>query len=168
MSELQDFGQLIEASFAELQMKTQAHQQSWGFGDFDRWDMDTQQGDLVFTNPDGFTATCPAQAVGSFNHDDGTWLWAWANPSLPEALKRDVRKVKAYGEEHGFNLLTEPKHELGDEMRAWELAALATKLAEAQGAYRCPLGSTAFFVTFSEVRLTKSAAARRPWWRFWG
>ncbi len=167
MSDSQDIDELIEASFVELQMKTQAHQDAWGFGKFDRWDMDTQQGDLVFTDDDGLTATCPAQAIGSYSHDDGSWLWAWANPSIPDPLKRDALEVKAYGEERGLAMLTERKLDLGDEARAWELAALMVKVTEAQGAYRCPLGSTAFFVSFGEVRLSKAGSTRRPWWRFW-
>ncbi|WP_165246434.1 DUF6882 domain-containing protein [Paludisphaera soli] len=156
MDEAMDLEELIKAGVAELQMKTRSHRDGWGFGKFERWCMDTQKGELRFTNKDGFTATCPAQAIGTYNRDDGGWLWAWANPSLPDDLKRDVFKVKAYGEERGLPLLTEPRLNLGDEARAWELAALAVKLNEAQGAYRCLLGSTAFFVSFGEVRLSKA------------
>lgn len=75
--------------------------------------------------------------------------------------------MKAYGQEHGFDALVEPKQEIGDESRAWELTSLAVMLTDAQGAYRCPLGDTSFFVTFSGVRLSKNQAMRRPWWRFW-
>ncbi|AMV38353.1 DUF6882 domain-containing protein [Planctomyces sp. SH-PL62] len=157
MDENPEFGELMDTSLEELRLKTQAHKEAWGFGGFDRWAMDIRQGDLIFKNEDGLTATCPAQAVGSYNSEDGSWMWAWANASLPEAFKQDVLKVKQYGEEHGIEFLVEPQLEIGEEKGAWELTALATKLGDAQGAYCCPLGGTSLFVTFGEVRLSKAA-----------
>jgi hypothetical protein len=62
MPEDQRFAQVLEASFAELQLKTEAHQAGWGFGKFDRWDMDMDRGDLIFSNRDGITATCPCSS----------------------------------------------------------------------------------------------------------
>ena len=40
MPEDQRFAELLDMSMAELQMKTAAHQGAWGFGNFDRWEMD--------------------------------------------------------------------------------------------------------------------------------
>ncbi len=166
MPEPQDYLELLEASVAELQLKTEAHRGGWGLGEFDRWDMDMGQGDLVFSNRDGFTATCPAQVIGSLDGVGGTWMWAWANPSIPSPLKADSLKVKEYGEAHGIDQLTTPDFP-ADEMDAWRLTALAVKLCESQGAYRGPAGSTAVFMTFSQVMLSSSKPRPRQWWQFW-
>lgn len=166
MPESSGFPELLEASFAELQLKTSAHQDGWGFGGFDRWDIDMDQGDLIFSNADGFTATCPAQVIGSHDGVGGTWMWAWANPSIPEAMTADSRKVKEYGEARGIDRLTTPEF-VAEEMDAWRLTALAAKLCDSQGAYRGPAGSTSVFMTFSQVVLSHSKPRPRAWWRFW-
>lgn len=154
MTASDDFQTLLDVSMEELRLKTSAHQAGFGLGTFERWDIDQDIGDLVFSNADGFTAVAPAQIIGSYNANDGTWLWAWANPSVVEALQADALKLKAYGEEHGIEKLTKPKWS-GTEDDAWEMAALAVHLCEQQGAYRGPAGSTYIFMTFGEVTLSK-------------
>jgi hypothetical protein len=46
------------------------------------------------------------------------------------------------------------------EDNAWQLTALACKLADAQGGYRGPMGSTLVFVTFGKPSLTKREYGR--------
>lgn len=148
-----EFQALLDASMEELQLKTQAHS-AWGLGTFDRWDMNQDVGDLVFTNEDGTTAVAPVQIIGSFSTNDNSWLWAWDNPSINDALKVDAAKLKEYGETHGIDKLTSRKW-TGTQDDAWAMAALAVKLCDAQGAYRGPAGSTYVFMTFGEVRISK-------------
>ena len=96
------------------------------------------------------------QFIGSYNTMDGTWLWGWDNPSLEAPLTEHARKVRAYGQERGYDLLTTPKLAC-PEAQCWELTALACMLAEAQGAYRGPAGPTSVFMTFDEVKLRRSS-----------
>ena len=145
-------------------MKAEAHHGAWGLGTFDRWDLDMILGDLVFSNKDGTTATCPCQIIGTQNTADETWMWAWANPSIPDALKVDALKVKEYGESHQVEQLTTAKIE-ADEADAWAFTALSVKLCQSQGAYRGPAGNTLVFITFSEVKLAKTEPRpRKGWW----
>jgi hypothetical protein len=51
--------------------------------------------------------------------------------------------------------LINQKIECGED-DAWQMTALACKLANAQGAYRGPMGSTLVFLTFGEPKLTKA------------
>jgi hypothetical protein len=139
----------------ELKIKTAAHQAGWGFGKFARWDLSMDDGVLIFSNPDGTTASCPAQIIGSFDSQDNTWLWAWDNPSVPDKLKKDALQVKAFGEQHGLIQLTSAQWP-ATESNAWEMVALATKLCGEQGAYRGPAGSTYVFMTFGKVQVQKA------------
>ncbi|MEI8408567.1 MULTISPECIES: DUF6882 domain-containing protein [unclassified Kribbella] len=45
-------------------------------------------------------------------HDPGrrasSWLWSWANDSLPPAAIGDMPKVRQYGEAHGYPVLPWP------------------------------------------------------------
>lgn len=146
-----EFKALLEKSMADLRAKTMGHT-AWGFGKADQWSLDMSQGDLVFTFANGVVATCPAQIIGSLDTSDGSWLWGWANPSIPDELKRDSLRIREYGEKHQIDRLTEAEWQ-GSEEDAWQMAALACTLCEAQGVYRGPAGTALVFISFGSVRL---------------
>lgn len=149
-----DFETLLASSVEELRLKTEAHT-VWGLGTFDRWDIDQDVGNLVFSNEDGTRVVAKAQIIGSFSTGDNSWLWAWDNPSIVDGMKVDALKVKEYGETHGIEKLTSRTWN-GTEEDGWAMAALATKLCGAQGVYRGPSGSAFVFMTFGEVTIVNS------------
>jgi hypothetical protein len=148
------FEKLMQSSVEELKLKTTA-QQVWGFGKFDSWNLNQDDGNLIFSNKDGITAVCPAQIIGTFDSESKTWLWAWDNPSIADSLKTDSLKVKAYGETNHISQLTTAEY-VCDESNAWAMTSFAVKLCGAQGAYRGPAGSTYVFISFGEVKLSKA------------
>jgi hypothetical protein len=147
------YQQLIKQSMEELRLKTSAHNATWHL-DKARWDVDQNAGIIVFTQLDGMSATCPVQIIGTYNTADGTWLWGWNHPSVVPPLQEHARAVKAYGERHHVEKLTTQKVPCS-EQEAWEFTALACKLAEAQGVYRGPAGTSRVFMTFGTVTLSK-------------
>lgn len=148
------FDQLSQSSMQELQLKTQAAT-GWGLGKFKRWDFNQDTGQLVFSDPDGTTAKCSAQIIGSYNAADGSWEWAWNNPSVADNLKKDSLVVKKYGEDHGFKKLTEAAWN-GSQDDAWAMAAIACKVCGSQGVYRGPASDTLFvYFNFGTVQLSK-------------
>ena len=152
--ETPEFKAMLEASMEELRVKTAGHQGGWRFGKSKRWDLDQERGDLIFTFDDGVVATCPAQIIGSFDGADGSWLWAWANPSIADSLKRDSLRVRDYGQEHKIARLTSAEWSCA-EADAWNMAALACKLCASQGVYRGPAGTAFVFISFGQVKLSK-------------
>lgn len=151
--ETPEFKAFLNASVAGLQLQTDAHQNIWGLGRSERWSLSMDAGELVFNFPN-MVARTPAQIIGTYDSADGSWLWAWANPSIPESLTRDARKVQDYGVEHQIHRLTARKWKAG-ESDGWQMTALACRLCAANGAYRGPAGSTFVFITFGEVQLSK-------------
>jgi len=151
---LLDYPTLLAQSLEELRLKTEAHDGTWRLGECS-WSVDQAAGTIFFTRPDGMTAICPVQIIGTYNTLDQTWLWAWDHPSVVPALQNHAWKVCAYGEDQGIERLTTRKFTCS-ETEAWELTALACKLCEAQGAYRGPAGTTLVFMTFGTVTLSAS------------
>jgi hypothetical protein len=49
------------------------------------------------------------QAVGTYSTETGSWLWAWANPSLDSALVEEVKKIRAWGREERLEPFGEPR-----------------------------------------------------------
>jgi hypothetical protein len=152
--ETPDFKALLEGSMEGLRLQTEAHQGTWRLGKSDRWDFSQETGELVFTYPD-MTVRAPAQIIGSFDSAEGSWMWAWVNPSISASLARDSIRVRAYGEEHRIRRLTTPSWPAA-EVDGWHMAALANRLCERNGVYRGPAGSTFVFFTFGQVQFSKT------------
>src|ERR1051326_3701256 len=102
--ETPEFKAFIEASMEGLRLQTEAHQSTWGLGKSERWDFAQDTGELVFTFSDRLVRA-PAQIIGSFDSREGTWMWAWGNPSISESLTRDSARVREYGEQHDIRRL---------------------------------------------------------------
>jgi hypothetical protein len=151
------FRQLTDQSMEELRLKTSAHDASWRLGEAD-WAVDQDDGTIIFTRPDGIRAVCPVQIIGTYNTNDGTWLWGWQHPSVVEPLQAHAWTLHEYGKANNIATLTTPKITCSED-EAWEFAALACKLNNAQGAYRGPAGATLVFMTFGTVKLQAAETA---------
>src|SRR5258705_3117113 len=93
--ETPEFKALIEGGMEGLRLQTEAHQETWGFGKSERWDFSQETGELVFTFPN-MIVRAPAQIIGSFDSQEGSWMWAWANSSIGASLARDSVRVREY------------------------------------------------------------------------
>lgn len=151
-----EFRELLDRCMAELRLKSEAHAASWGLGSTDWWNLDQEDGRLIFTSEE-IVAAAPAQIIGTYSTQSGTFLWAWDHPSVLPPLQEHARQVREFGERHDIAPLTTRKLEC-DEADAWEFAALACHLCGAQGAYRGPAGPALVFMTFGEVTLSKPEA----------
>ena len=151
--ETQEFKAFLNGSMEGLRLQNESHQRTWGLGKSERWDFAQDTGELVFTFPDQIVVA-PAQIIGSFNSQDRSWLWAWANPSIRDSVKQDSIKVREYGEQHRIQRLTTAGWQ-GEEADGWQMAALAGRLCGSNGAYRAPSGANFIFITFGTVRISK-------------
>src|SRR5439155_25126672 len=107
---LAEYRRLVEQSKEELAAKTAGHDGVWHLGECD-WDLDQDAGTLTFTRPGAIQATCSVQIIGTYNTDDGTWLWAWDHPSVDPPLQGHAEQLRQYGEKHGIEALTTRKIE---------------------------------------------------------
>ena len=141
----------LERATNELRMKTEAHVGMWGLDDAS-WTADLEAGTIEFLNRKGMRITAPMQVVGTYNTEDGTWLWGWDHPSIPPSAAANARLAREFGEQYGLNEYTTRKIECGEDL-AWEFAAVACHLAGAQGVYRGPDGPARVFMTFGTVTI---------------
>lgn len=145
-----------ERAMAELELRTSAHVRAWHMDECE-WAVRQDTGLITFTDRKrGMVANAPVQFIGTFNTEDSSWLWAWANPSLQPALVADAEKLRAYGTEKQYPTLIAAKVKC-EEKAAWKLAALACIVGGQEGAYRGPAGTTMVFMTFGPVELMRLA-----------
>lgn len=148
-----DFRQLLEKSMNHLQTLTSSHDSMWGLGSA-AWGADLEKGIITFDTDDGTHVEAPLQVIGTYNTQDGTWLWGWDHPSVSEPLSQHAQLAFDYGQKHGIADLTTRKVTCSEDC-CWEFTALACFLAQAQGAYRGPAGPTHVFMTFGAVNISK-------------
>jgi hypothetical protein len=130
---------------------TEAHL-IWGLGSATSWDIDQRTGLLTWHLPDR-TAIAPVQVIGSYDPSTSSWLWAWANNSIPPVMARDSRVVHDWAEENGHTGLTQPRIEANLD-KATAMAAIALRVTDATGYFRGDGGESIPFVTFGAVTLT--------------
>ena len=138
----------------EMQLRTQTAIEMWGL-DTAAWNADLDAGTITFTNAEkGLVVTAPVQVVGTYNTEDGTWLWGWDHPSVPASLGEHARRVRDFGERYGLEALTTRKITASME-DAWGFTALACHLGGGQGGYGGPSGPARVFMTYGTVTIRK-------------
>ena len=141
-----------------IQQTGRAHSQRWGLGSALRWDLDQVTGQLRFTFEDR-VAEAPVQIIGTYSHANGSWMWAWANTSLQQALCTASEQTRAWGEQHGHGMLTTARFEASEE-QAGDLAALGFRLSGFSGFYRAPAGRSDLHLAFGTVTIVSAEGER--------
>lgn len=105
------------------------------------WELDLTSGTVTF----GDDLRYGVQLLGTESHDDGSWLWAWANEAsnLPPALLHLCGWLREYGHRHQIAELTEPTFSL-ERADGHRLALLASGLT-GRCYYRGPYPGGALF-----------------------
>ncbi|MES2895277.1 MAG: hypothetical protein V4759_04540 [Pseudomonadota bacterium] len=141
-------------SVEEQKRKQQANALAWGLGSTDRWDVDLDLGTIQFSNAAGRVATSQVQIIGTYDSNEGIWLWGWANPSVSPPQAHAARLVRDFGEKYGLSDLTERMIHCSQE-EAWQFTAIGLHLSGGAGSYRGPAGSTFVFMTFGEITIQR-------------
>lgn len=147
--------QFIAGAREGLAQQIEAHSKTWNFGKEQNWSVDLEMGLIVFLFANGVSATAPIQVVGTYNKADGTFLWGWDHPSVPQPLSRHALLAKVWGQKNNVTMFTTRKVQCSED-DAWGFAAVANRLAGANGVYRAQTGSTLVFMTFEKIELKTS------------
>ncbi|WP_278469655.1 DUF6882 domain-containing protein [Gimesia maris] len=145
----------IQQAIEGLRVQTAAHSSTWNLGDEDTWSAEQDSGRIEFSFADGTIAETDMQIIGTYNTNDGTFLWGWDHPYIKEPLRAHAKLARQFGEQHKLSNFTERIVECA-ESEAWEFTAVAARLANANGAYCGPSGTALVYMTFGEIELHKS------------
>jgi hypothetical protein len=122
-----------------------------------RWDYSLESGTLTFSQDGVPKVVALIHVVGSTSKSGGSWLWGWANKNMPSNVVTAVSKVREFGEAENLVELTQPSA-LDDGYIGWEMTAIAAKLLDAKGAYRCPWENGYVYVVYSSLRFVTEAS----------
>ncbi|WP_368737969.1 DUF6882 domain-containing protein [Massilia sp. CCM 8734] len=151
----QTSAQFVAQSRAGLEDQTAAHAATWGLGSSERWKADLEAGTITFSFNDGKTVIAPIQVIGTYNKLDGTFLWGWDHPSVPGPLRRHAELARQWGKKNHLPDYTSRMVKVSED-EAWNFAAVANRLGNANGVYRGPSGTTMVFMSFGEVKMQQA------------
>jgi hypothetical protein len=135
----------------QLMQLNEKCKQDFHISSWPRYDYDLEKGTLTFSEGGKPKVVASIQVIGTTSKSSGTWLWGWANESLPDNVTAAVAKVRAFGEAEDLTKLTEARLP-DDEYLGWELTSVAAKVLGSKGAYRCPGDNGFLYVVYSALR----------------
>lgn len=149
------WAQLVRVANEYTQVQQKKLESDYDFSHYERWDLNQETGELIFSNKGLPTVIAKFQFVGSFSEKSNTWLWSWGNSSILPTLSHKVEAIKQYGEKNDIRKLTERKWP-AEQIDGWEMAAVTNYLLKAKGVYRPPFKQGATFLVITEVRKVAS------------
>ena len=112
------------------------------------WTVDDAQ--LVFSSG-GNQVIADICVLGSVSEAEGTFLWAWANDTIPEHARRGLERVREFGDRNDLGLLTKPEWP-GGGCDGLEMAAVAGRVLDAAGVWVAPTGDVTLYFALSNFR----------------
>jgi hypothetical protein len=102
-----DWGAWSRECVRQMQARNQAFLERFDLSDQPyRWNLEQAQMAFVLIEHAVVADLC---MVGSVSDSEGTFLWGWANESIPHQAKRRLHEVRSFGEKHGLDLLMSPE-----------------------------------------------------------
>ena len=120
-----------------------------------RWDLSS--GTLRFTRPAG-DVVASLRLVGTVCESQGTFLWSWADPQVPEAARAGIEAVRQFGAQHDLDLL-ETAEVTGGHSQALELLAIAGRILQAEGVFIDRMADMTLYFTIGGFRADDGAKA---------
>jgi hypothetical protein len=135
-----------------MQSRNQAWQSRFALGSNTYWwDLDTAT--IAFQRAED-EVVASLTLVGTTSAAEGTFLWAWANKSIPSAALRGLERVRAFGVENQLSLLTQSEIS-GGRAEALEMVALAGRIIDAEGAFVDESGDVGCFFVLRDFRAVR-------------
>ena len=116
-----------------------------GFDDTSEWNVDLGTGHFVLKGSMGDLVCDDVQVIGTRNAAKDSWLWGWANESLPPERTVASGKVREFGEANGVDVLTEEGCPCkGDQM--WAFCNIAIGLELGPYVYKAGAGDLELYL----------------------
>jgi uncharacterized protein (UPF0128 family) len=144
-----EFHNYAHSAVHELMDQNRQYKEQFRIGGYERWDYDLDKGTLTFSNGGVPYVVAEIQAAGSIALRSNSWMWGWANESLPERVTHLLHSVRQFGEKSGISRLEEGYWEDASEADGWEMA---NRILGGRGVYRCPDKSGFFFLILMKIQ----------------
>jgi len=149
---VEEYRKFCHTAVPELTSLNASCQRQFSIGAWEHWRYDAECGTLTFSAGGFPKVIATVQLVGTTSTRSHSWLWGWANESVPPTQTILLAEVRRFGEAESLTILTQPEWP-DDEHHGWEMAAITTKIIGAKGAYRAPRGSGGYsYYAYTDLR----------------
>jgi hypothetical protein len=131
--------------YDELINKQNTLIKEYDLGSFDEYWLDQTTETLQFKNEGKVELEFPIIEIGSWSANKNTWMWAWANNSVTDSLRKKAERLKELTKITN-NLAFETEAFEAEEIIAHELTALAVHHFDAIGMYIAPFETLKVFL----------------------
>jgi hypothetical protein len=100
-----------------------------------RYDLNVEERWLRFHVPEHLDVVSEVEIVGSLSVAEGTWLWAWGNSWIADALKLRSQSVQGFGTERNWPRLVNPEWQAA-KLDAEQMVAVAAEITMAEAFWR--------------------------------
>jgi len=149
----------IALAYQDMLIQHKLHATSWKFGKEKAWTADLGAGVIMFTFEGGHTGTAHFQTIGIFKEKETSFTWGWALDSVPSSLSKHAKLAKKWGRQHQHPAFLQQTVQC-DMEQAWNFAAVARKVANANSVYRGRIGDSFIFMTTDEIHLDMGASKK--------
>jgi hypothetical protein len=146
-----EFERLLGEALPFLEERQSRLREEFHIGSWERYDWYQETGQLVFSHGGRARVIADIVFVGSLSTKSNTWLWSWANRSVLEPVKSNMRAVREYGVKHRLLKVAGALWSATEE-DGWEMTAIAALLLNAVGAYRTPSDSSFTYMVMTGVK----------------
>jgi hypothetical protein len=140
-----EFENFLKNCYIELQNKQKKITNALETGNYDEYRFDMENKTIQFFKNEKITLQYEFVFIGSWAEEDETWMWAWANDSLDEKLRKDSEAIKNLQNKTGFDEFIAEEVPCDDSM-AFELVAAAVHELKAKGMYMIPGEDNEFYI----------------------
>lgn len=131
-----DYQVLMSAATEFTRSQNAAAWKKWSLEELPQFDWDQDRGCISFSSS-GRRVVADIQFLGSWSERADTWMWAWANESVEESMKKEIEEVRSFGVTKDLSELTEAVLDGPIEM-AWDMASLSCYILRSDMVYRAP------------------------------
>ncbi len=117
-----------------------------------QYEWNIERAEIVFYRNKRPVARADLQFVGSISRSSGTWLWSWANESIPAQAKDMMSAVRQYGEEQGFHKLALPEWHPEHVDDGHDIMYVAASILGATATFHDHAGDLALYFTLHNFR----------------
>jgi hypothetical protein len=95
------------------------------------WALSQDDGVVTYRRDEVITAIATFSMIGSYCADNGTWLWAWANPAIDRAHSIPQAQCAAWASDTGLSEFAQPVFRVTECPELWSDAVPQWELAQA-------------------------------------
>jgi hypothetical protein len=142
---------LVAAARAMMAERQAATIAQFGLDYSMQYKWDTERAEMVFSSKGIAIVRADFQLAGSIAGRERTWLWGWANESIPRPATHRLDTVRQYGQEQGFSKLTEPVW-VPDGDDGHDVMMVSASIMNAPAFFHAHVGNTALFFVLEEFQ----------------